>query len=165
MDLAIVICTFVGSWLLVAGAIYQAALELTEQEMDREEIASATSSVQRPARDSAWWWLLPPVAYVRQIRRSRGHRLAILNALGTKQLRQTVTFFNKTNGWLTVAGGAFLLAVSATWDLRDTFDWPVALFWVLLVVGMIVSIGTTVRRMIQTQRMLARAEGQEGTSE
>ena len=61
---------FLGAWLLVAGPLYQGAIELVEEDIDREAIAETTASVPRPDPPSPWWWLLPPVMYL--IRHSRG---------------------------------------------------------------------------------------------
>lgn len=158
MNVFIVICAFFGSWLLVAGAIYQAALELAEEQIDREQFAAVKLNVADQKRFSAWWWLLPPVAYVLNARRGRRHKLDVLEALEPEQLRQTVNFFNKSHGWMIVAGGAYLLAVVATWQSYQSFGWPAIVFWVLLVVATGISISSAVRRMLQTQRMLDKAE-------
>jgi hypothetical protein len=65
-------CGYVGAWLLVAGPIYQAALELQEQDIERDRIQQVTAQVPAPAPVSAWWWLLPPVRYLLAQRRSGG---------------------------------------------------------------------------------------------
>jgi hypothetical protein len=57
-------CGFVGAWVLVAGPVYQGAIELGEVEVDREAIRSQADATGRPARISPWWWPLPPVAYL-----------------------------------------------------------------------------------------------------
>lgn len=45
MNLVIAWTGFLGAWLLVAGPLYQGALELAEEELDREAVqASAASS-------------------------------------------------------------------------------------------------------------------------
>ena len=63
MQHVILILGALGAWFLVAGPLFQAAVELREQEFDREEMEKATSSVQAPKSISPWWWLLPPVAW------------------------------------------------------------------------------------------------------
>jgi hypothetical protein len=58
---------FAGSWLLVAGPLYQGSVELAELDFDREGIEGIKASagqLERPDPPSAWWWLLPPVMYV-----------------------------------------------------------------------------------------------------
>ena len=57
---------FAGSWLLVAGPLYQGSVELAELDFDREGIEGIKASagqLERPDPPSAWWWLLSPVMY------------------------------------------------------------------------------------------------------
>lgn len=158
MDLAFAICACVGSWLLVAGAVYQAALELADEELDCRQIADVASALPKPKRVSAWWWLLPPLAYVFKLRRANLHRERIMAALDPVQRQQTVSFFNKSGGWLIVATGAYLLAVVATWQMDEALDWPGATVWIIVAVATVVCIGYTVRQMLRTQRLLARVD-------
>ena len=46
---------FFGAWLLVAGPLYQAALELGEQNISREDMAGVQRN-EPEARPSGWWW-------------------------------------------------------------------------------------------------------------
>jgi hypothetical protein len=158
MEIVIVICGALGGWLLVAGPIYQAALELREQEVDREAIAAAASSIAPPRKLSPWWWLLPPVAYILHQRQSRAHGIAVMDALRPEQREQTISFLNKANGWLIVALGAFLIAFKETWELRELLDWPVVVFWVLVVVLMILCVANATFRMLRTARLLQQDE-------
>ena len=48
LDYLIAICGFVGGWLLVAGPVWQAALELAEEEIDQEAIEHVKQIVQPP---------------------------------------------------------------------------------------------------------------------
>lgn len=156
MDGAFAVCGCIGSWLLVAGAVYQAALELADEEIDRQQIAQASSAVSRPKRISAWWWLLPPVAYALNVRRATRHRQRVMSALDAEQLQQTLSFFNKSGGWLIVATGAFLLAGVSTWQMVHDFAWPTATAWIIIVLAPVTCIGYTVRQMLRTNRLLAR---------
>ena len=45
MEQFIAWCAFLGAWLLFAGPVLQAALELREQQLSREEFESANASV------------------------------------------------------------------------------------------------------------------------
>jgi len=140
---------FLGAWLLVAGPLYQGALELREEEVDREGIEASTARVSRPSPPSPWWWLLPPVMYL--IRRHRGaaFRRAALAQLSQAQRDQFTSFINKATGWFTVALGAALLAAGQTWEIIDRHHWPAWLFWLLLAVMLAASVLNTTLRMIQ----------------
>ncbi|HEX4057488.1 MAG TPA: hypothetical protein VHX87_04115 [Galbitalea sp.] len=154
MNIVIASCGFLGSWLLVAGPVWQAAIELREEEIDEEIIRSARSSARVAPKVSPWWWLLPPVAYVKQFRASQANQRAFRDALPPDQLKQTVSFLNKANGWLVVALGALLLAVSETWNLVELTNLPVWVFWVSVVVAPILAIANAVARITLTNRML-----------
>jgi hypothetical protein len=143
---------FLGAWLLVAGPLYQGALELREEDIDREEIEATTSRVPRQEPPSPWWWLLPPVMYL--IRRQRGHayRQAVLAELTEAQRDQFTSFINKATGWFTVAIGAALLAAEQTWQLIERHHWPGWLFWPLIIVMLGASVLNTAVRMIHDGR-------------
>ncbi|MEP6481662.1 MAG: hypothetical protein ABJA94_06605 [Rhodoglobus sp.] len=164
MEYFIAICGFIGAWFLVAGPLLQAVLELQEQEFDREKFETAASSVAKPAKVSARWWLLPPVAWYRNRKSQRAYQNAILDALPADQRAAAVGFTNKATGWFIVAGGAFLLATKETWELVETFELHVAIFWVLLVVAFVLSVANAAVRMLRTNKVLGieRPKGKRG---
>ena len=51
---AILWCGFVGAWLLVAGPVYQAALELDAEEVARDALENAANQLPPSARPLAW---------------------------------------------------------------------------------------------------------------
>jgi hypothetical protein len=154
MDYVIAICGFAGGWLLVAGPVWQAAIELQEEEVDQEAIEAVKSAIEVPPPISVWWWLLPPVAYFLQMRRRREYHEKFNAALAPEQLKQTISFFNKANGWVIVAIGGFLIGVKETWDLVGVVHWPVWVFWVLVVVMPIIAVASAVRKTINTFKTL-----------
>jgi hypothetical protein len=148
----------VGAWFLVAGPVYQAALELREQELDHEGFEAAKSSVAPPPKMSPWWWLLPPVAYFIQRSKSNAFRRAVMDALGPEQLEQTVSFLNKANGWLMVATGAFLIAVKETWEFHEALHWPIWAFVVTVIVVALFCLANAGLQISRSNRMLKRDE-------
>src|ERR1700743_2333598 len=62
-----------GAWLLVAGGVYQAVLDLRAHEGARDRIEAIVHQLPPPPPVSAWGWLLPPVKIVRERRRRRVH--------------------------------------------------------------------------------------------
>jgi hypothetical protein len=150
---------FLGAWLLVAGPLYQGAIELREEDVDREAIEATKAKVQRPDSPSPWWWLVPPVMYVLWRRRSAAYRQAALAQLNPVQREQFTTFVNKANGWFTVAAGASLLAADQSWTVIERSRWPAWLFWVLIVVMLGACVLNTALRM--SSEDAARAEVQE----
>ena len=146
METLIAWAGFLGAWLLVAGPLYQAAIELEQEDFEREAFGRVIESLPRPPRMSPWWWLIPPVAYLRQRREGRAYRDLVLAAMTPKQLEDMIRFRNKASGWFTVGGGAFLIAVKETWELVEHAEWPAWVFWALLVVmGTLAALNTTLR--------------------
>jgi hypothetical protein len=139
---------FLGAWLLVVGPLYQGALELLEQDIDREGIEASIARIPRPEPPSAWWWLVPPAMYLIRRRRSNAFRQAALAQLSQAQRDQSARFVNKAMGWFTVALGAALLAAEQTWQVVDRQHWPAWLFWILLIVMLGVSVLNTTLRMM-----------------
>lgn len=138
---------FLGAWLLVAGPMYQAVLELDEVGFERDVLSNASKTVPPVARSSPWWWLLPPVAYVLQRRRQRAYQQAVMDVLPPESVQQLIRFKNMATGWAFVASGAFFIAVKETWELHELYEWPVAIFWVLLVVLVVLCTLNTAIRM------------------
>ncbi|BEP16416.1 hypothetical protein acdb102_47270 [Acidothermaceae bacterium B102] len=137
-------CGFFGAWLLVAGPIYQAALELGEEQFDREQlhVAHAGSPSVSP-----WWWLLPPVGYWLQKRRAQRARREIMAQWTPEQLEGFIALTNKATGWIFVAGGATLLATTETWNLVEHYAWETWVFWVVTVVMLWLSAANTALRL------------------
>jgi hypothetical protein len=162
MNEVIIWAQFAGAWLLVAGPLYQGSIELDELDIDREGIEGVKRSAigAAPGRPSPWWWLLPPVMYVLRRRWLRAFRQAALAQLTDAQLEQMASFRSKATGWYTVASGAFLLAAGETWEVTRHYDWPVWVFWALMVVMLLACLLNTAIRMIgdHRSRPSARAE-------
>jgi hypothetical protein len=158
-------CGFVGAWLLVAGPVYQAAVELSDQEMAREDVERLTDHLDRshiegaPPRVSSWWWLFPPVLYLKHRRREATLRQLMLSQLTPEQAGIVIDYLNKSTGWLLVGAGGLLIATKETWELREHFEWPVWIFWVLCVVMAVLCLANAGRRMERSQSNVTRASG------
>ncbi len=146
-------CGFFGAWLLVAGPLYQAALELDEQEIRREDLESVASKVPPPERVSAWRWLLPPVGYILNHRRSNAHKQAVFASMTAEQRKGFARLVNKATGWLFVSGGALLIATKETWELAEHNEWPDAVFWILILAMALLAAFNTAFRMRRTEDM------------
>jgi hypothetical protein len=152
-------CGFFGSWLLVAGPVYQAALELQEQAMERDEIEAAGKGVSQPPPVSPWWWLVPPVKYVLERRRDRAFRRDFLHALSPRQVESLVNFLNKATGWLAVGTGGLLLAIKETGELVEYHEhWPQWLFWLLAPVMLLIAVASVSILIRRSALLLANAE-------
>jgi hypothetical protein len=147
MNLVIAWAGFLGAWLLMAGPLYQGALELLEEDIDREGIDASIARIPRPDPPSPWWWLVPPVMYLIRRHRGRAFRRAALAQLTRAQRDQAGSFINKAAGWFTVALGAALLAAAQTWQVINRLRWPAWLFWILIIVMLGVSVANTALRI------------------
>lgn len=148
-------CGFLGAWLLVAGPIYQAAIELDDVEMERDELVQAAQEVEREPPISRWWLLVPPVAYVLHHRRRDRERRAMIGKLTRFQLEQWMFFSETATAWMFVATGAFLIAVKETWELREAYEWEDWAFWALIAVMVVVCIANTAMRISRRQTIQA----------
>ena len=145
---------FVGAWLLVAGPLFQASIELREEAIDRDAFAATMASVPPAPHTSGWWWLLPPVAYVLRRRRSKAAHDAVLLAMSPTQRAQFVGFQNKARGWFAVAAGAFFIALKETGELVELYELPVWVFWVGIVVLSIAAVASTVAQLSRSDAAL-----------
>ena len=158
MDLAIAICAFLGGWLIFAGSVYQASLELKDVEVDREGFEAISSSIPQPPKISPWWWLLPPVAYVKNRARNNEYREAVTSQLKPEQLQGWVDFTSKARGWMIVGFGAFLLALRETYELIVLLDWPVWTFYVISFVVLVLCVAFSAYNDHRTNVVLHKEE-------
>ncbi|MCU1529332.1 MAG: hypothetical protein JWP75_3095 [Frondihabitans sp.] len=147
-----------GAWLLVAGPVYQGALELREEEIDQEKINAVASSLDPEPKPSSWWWFLPPVALIKRRGWTTRQREAMVHAMDPEQVRQMVTFLNKANGWFAVAAGASLIAIKETWEFVELVRWPDYVTWVIVVLALGICIGNVIYQMARAGRVLASTE-------
>jgi hypothetical protein len=154
MEYLIVVVGFAGGWLLFAGPLLQAWLELREETFDRDAMAALVADVPHPPRVSTWWWLLPPVAIYKSSTGQRAYQEAVSRALSDDQRAQMLSFSNKANAWFVVAGGAYLIAVKETWEAVEKFElWP-GLFWILIVLMPVLCVVALALRAMRTQQAL-----------
>ncbi len=151
MELFIRWVAFAGAWLLFAGPIYQAALELGEEGLEREHLQSLVDAVPQPPPISAWWWLVPPVKILRQRARSRQFRAAFAAALSPGQRESLMTYLSKSLAWMMVAVGGLCIATKETWELAHHDHWPDAVFWAVVVAMAVASIVHTAARIRRTE--------------
>lgn len=137
-------CGFVGSWLLFAGPVFQATLELREEGLERDRLTAVSAEkAQQFPKTSAWWWLFPPVRYLLERRRSKVYRDAVMSALTQQERESLVHYLNKATGWTFVGLGALLLALQETWDLREHYGWSSWVYWVVVLVMILLCSATT----------------------
>jgi hypothetical protein len=132
---------FLGAWLLFAGPIFQASVELRAEDEATERMERATDALPPPRPVSNWWWLLPPVRMILSSRRSQEYRETVLAALSPEDLDVIVRYINIARGWMLVGAGAFLIALKETWELVEHQEWPTWLYWVLIVFMAVLALG------------------------
>lgn len=153
---------FLGAWFLVAGPVYQAALELRDEDTQRDELMTTISRIPRSEPPSPWWWLLPPVHYLLSRRRARDDRNRLIAALSLEQLRALADYMNKATGWLLVATGGLFIAVKETYELAEVHEWPIGVLVGLVLVMAALAVGYTVARMLRVRTMLREHEQRYG---
>ncbi|GAB2710355.1 hypothetical protein [Nocardia thraciensis] len=145
----------VGAWLLVAGPLHQATIELREQGLtDR---TSFPAELLGPQHISPWWWLLPPVAYWKQHRERERTKQLALRTMSTEQIQRMLAFSNTALGWLFVAAGATLIAIKETYELVEIAHWPQVWTWVIVVAALLFAVGNAALQTSRTRHILAAA--------
>jgi hypothetical protein len=117
--------------------------ELDDETRELDEIAGKLRALPRTEPPSAWWWLLPPVAYVRRIRLRHRQRQAARETLDDDELQQLRRLADKARAWMFVAGGAFLIAITETWTVRESSGWDEWAFWALVIAMTLFCVGVT----------------------
>ena len=147
---------FAGAWLLFAGPIFQASVELRAEADVVDRVRRSAADVARPTPVSAWWWLLPPAHVVLQSRRNRSYQGAVLERLSEEELTQITRYIRTAWGWIYVGLGAWLIAWKETGELVEHREWPSWLFWVLIVLMSLLALGLTASAEGREQAMRAR---------
>ena len=127
-------CGFLGAWLLVAGPVYQAVLELQAEEFETERLRTMANAVPSPEPISPWWWLLPPARYVLKRRRQNEYQMRVLASMNDEDYTAFTSYVNKAVAWIFVGTGGFLIAANETYYLVTGLHWPIAILGVLIVV-------------------------------
>jgi hypothetical protein len=86
--------------------------------------------------------------------RNQANQRAIFAAMTDAQREQFTTFRNKAAGWLTVVLGGTLLAAGETWEITKHYEWPVWVFWLLIVVMLAFAVLNTAVRMVSNEHVL-----------
>src|ERR1700734_3407289 len=158
MPAAIAWAGFAGSWLVVARPGFQGAIDFQAEDVERDAIQKAADATTKPPPFSRWWWLIPPVGYALQLRRSRAYRHSVMDVLTSAQMEQLVRFGNKATGWILISVGALLVALTETWTLRDVYDWPLAVYVLLVVVMVLASASYTAVRLRRTDDLMRQGD-------
>ena len=145
---------FVGAWLLVAGPLLQGAIELREEEIDREGFEALRGKVDYPAPISRWWWLLPPVAHVKNRRRNDAFHRQAMAVMTPEQRAQFVGFSNKATGWFTVAGGAFLIFLKEAWELAELYEVALGIYIVVVLLLAGAAVANTIVRLKRSDEII-----------
>jgi hypothetical protein len=144
---------FAGAWLLFTGPIHQASVELRAEREASARFREVMHGAPRPEPVSNWWWLLPPVRILYGARRNDAAREAFLASLPTEDLELITRYINVARGWTLVGLGALLIALKETYELIEHYEWPLAVYWVLVVVmaaGALGIVGVSGRRELGT---------------
>jgi hypothetical protein len=134
---------FAGAWLLVSGPVFQASVELRAESEATARFGDARRGAPPPKRVSSWWWLLPPVRIVLSSRRRDDARRTFLAGLSADDLEVITRYINIARGWMLVGLGAWLIALKETYELVEHYEWPVLVYWVLVVAMSGIALGVT----------------------
>ena len=149
---------FFGAWLLVAGPIYQAAIELDEEDFERPTDGSITATTGvEPPRVSLWWLLLPPVAYVLLLRARNARDRSFREVMSGDQLEHMMHYKETAAAWILVASGACLIALKETWELREEYEWSSAAFWAIVALMAAVCVANTSLRVKRRNAIIRQA--------
>jgi hypothetical protein len=136
-----------GCWLIFAGSIYQAALDIKEQDIEFDRIRQVGRDIHKERNVSAWWWLFPPIKISKESKNHKEYERRYLKALSSEDTESMVNLRSKTTAWLYVGVGALLVSIEATWSVTEHYKLKIWLFVItciavayICIVNMITSI-------------------------
>lgn len=134
---------FAGAWLLVSGPVFQASVELRAEGEATSRFGEALRGAPPPKKVSSWWWLLPPVRVLISSRRRDDARRTFLATLSAEDLELITRYINIARGWMLVGLGAWLIALKETYELGEHYEWPMVVYWALVVSMSGIAVGVT----------------------
>lgn len=158
METLILWLGFIGAWLLFAGPIYQAALELQDEDIEIDRIRAAGAHVEPMTDTSIWWWLLPPVKVYLEQKRRKAYQIRYIKALTPEDVEAVISLSNKATAWLFVAVGGLCIAVKETYELAQHAEWNDVVLVALIVVMFLASIMHLITRLRRTKRIVNKAK-------
>lgn len=162
MELFFLIASFIGSWLLVAGSIYQAALELKDQDLERERLQAVRANIHPAKNISSWWWIFPPIKMYLEKKSTDQYRKEYFSALTNEDAEALLSFFHKASAWMFVAFGGFLIALKETYELfLPEHSKDILLFIGLIFVLAVASVLNTTLRIRRTNAILRTSSSKE----
>jgi len=144
----------VSAWFLFAGSIYQAALELQDEDIEIDRIREAGRKVSAPSKVSVWWWLLPPIKIFLEYRKRRAYQRQYIKALTQEDLEAMISFRNKATAWQMVAVGGLLFAIKETYELTEYLEWDHAIFFSLIALLGLASIAHLITRLLRSKALV-----------
>ena len=132
---------FAGAWLLFTGPVYQASVELRAEREASARFEEVMSGAPAPEPVSNWWWLIPPVRLMFGAGRRDEARKAFLASLATEDLELITRYIGIARGWALVGLGALLIALKETYELVEHYEWPLPVYWLLVVVTLVAALG------------------------
>jgi hypothetical protein len=154
METLILWVGFVGAWLLFAGPIYQAALELQDDDIEFDRIQAAGAKVPKPPRASSWLWLLLPIKLYLEFKRNKQHQRQVIMVLSKEDIEAFMSFRSKATAWLFVALGGFWIAVKETYELAHHEEWGGAVLLVVIAGMFLLSLLNLVARIKRAEAVV-----------
>lgn len=136
MDEFIVFIAMLGSWLLFAGPVYQAYIELHDAELKFVEIRKnlyETSKQVKQEKISKWFWILPPLAVIITYIKTQNYRDEVIRHLDRENFELLQKFSEKARGWVVIGWGAFFIAVKETYEFVKELDLSYPIFFTLVI--------------------------------
>jgi hypothetical protein len=153
MELFMYWLSFIGSWLLFAGPIYQAALELQDEDIEIDRIRAVGSQIEKPVNTSVWWWFLPPVKMYLERKRKHEYQIRYLKALSAEDVESLVSYRTKATAWLFVAVGGLCIACDQTYTLAEYENWSDLVLVILIIIMLLASIFNLITRIKRARKL------------
>ncbi|OFI47693.1 hypothetical protein BG262_08285 [Floricoccus penangensis] len=145
MEKFIVIISFIAKWLLFAFPLYQAYIELSEQE---RVVGRFTKKSKKYPKISPWYWILPPLKL--ELEKKRGIAILSESLISNKDFEEAIVFGRKATAWFYVALAGMLEGITAIYELAHAFDYHISfLMLILLSVLMVIICVVNIRHRIK----------------
>ena len=112
-----------GAWLLFAGPIYQANVDLNAESAAIDLVRSRVKSAVDIPRISHWWWLFPPMRIWLVTRRRHEVGRQAKAVLDADEVQLMVRYYQAARGWLLVGLGAWLLLIKEVLTVGESAGW------------------------------------------
>ncbi|WP_282800725.1 hypothetical protein [Lactococcus lactis] len=135
MEKFVEIIEFIAKWLLFAFPLYQAYIELIEQQKFLNKIVRKS---KKYPKISPWYWVIPPLKIT--LEKKRGLTILSEGLISKRDFEDSIIFGRKATAWFYVSIAGLLEGVAAVYEVFHSFGYQISYFKLVFISVLVAAI-------------------------